>query len=57
MPLAWSWCRFEDLGVDGVYDVLALRARCSSWSRGRTWIPTAPIGTPGTCSAVTPVGR
>ena len=27
MPLAWSWCRFEDLGVDGVYDMLALRAR------------------------------
>lgn len=27
MPLAWSWRRFEDLGVDGVYDMLALRAR------------------------------
>ena len=27
MPLAWSWCRFEDLGVDGVYDMLALRAK------------------------------
>jgi ElaA protein len=27
MPLVWSWCRFEDLGVDGVYDMLALRAR------------------------------
>jgi len=23
----WSWQRFEDLGVDGVYDMLALRAR------------------------------
>jgi ElaA protein len=27
MPLAWTWCRFEDLGVDGVYDMLALRAK------------------------------
>jgi ElaA protein len=27
MPLTWRWCRFEDLGVDGVYDMLALRAR------------------------------
>jgi ElaA protein len=27
MPLAWNWCRFEDLGVDGVYDMLALRAK------------------------------
>jgi ElaA protein len=27
MPLAWSWRRFEDLGVDGVYDMLALRAK------------------------------
>jgi ElaA protein len=27
MPLVWSWRRFEDLGVDGVYDVLALRAK------------------------------
>jgi len=27
MPLAWSWSRFEDLGVDGVYDMLALRAK------------------------------
>ena len=24
--LAWSWQRFADLGVDGVYDLLALRA-------------------------------
>ena len=23
----WTWCRFGDLGVDGVYDMLALRAR------------------------------
>jgi ElaA protein len=27
MPLAWRWCRFEELGVDGVYDMLALRAK------------------------------
>src|SRR5687767_6023553 len=27
MALAWSWRRFEDLGVDGVYDMLALRAK------------------------------
>jgi ElaA protein len=27
MRLAWSWRRFENLGVDGVYDMLALRAR------------------------------
>src|SRR5262245_51963842 len=27
MSLAWRWCRFEDLGVDGVYDMLALRAK------------------------------
>ncbi|HEX6721862.1 MAG TPA: GNAT family N-acetyltransferase [Burkholderiaceae bacterium] len=27
MPLAWRWYRFEELGVDGVYDMLALRAR------------------------------
>jgi ElaA protein len=27
MELAWTWQRFEDLGVDGVYDMLALRAR------------------------------
>ena len=27
MPLAWRWCRFEDLGVNGVYDMLALRAK------------------------------
>lgn len=25
--LAWRWSRFEDLGVDGVYDMLALRAK------------------------------
>ena len=25
--LAWTWQRFADLGVDGVYDMLALRAR------------------------------
>jgi ElaA protein len=27
MPLAWRWCRFEDLGVNSVYDMLALRAK------------------------------
>jgi ElaA protein len=27
MSLAWTWRRFEDLGVDGVYDMLALRAK------------------------------
>ena len=25
--LAWQWCRFEQLGVDGCYDMLALRCR------------------------------
>jgi ElaA protein len=27
VALSWSWLRFKDLGVDGVYDMLALRAR------------------------------
>jgi ElaA protein len=27
MALSWGWRRFESLGVDGVYDMLALRAR------------------------------
>ena len=27
MLLAWTWQRFDDLGVDGVYDMLALRCR------------------------------
>ena len=27
MALAWSWQRFTDLGVDGVYDMLSLRAK------------------------------
>jgi ElaA protein len=27
MSLAWRWQRFEGLGVDGVYDMLALRAK------------------------------
>ena len=27
MSLSWSWQRFAELGVDGVYDVLALRAK------------------------------
>jgi ElaA protein len=27
MSLSWRWQRFENLGVDGVYDMLALRAR------------------------------
>ena len=27
MALIWTWQRFADLGVDGVYDMLALRAR------------------------------
>ena len=27
MRLTWSWRRFGELGVDGVYDMLALRAR------------------------------
>ncbi|HET7527650.1 MAG TPA: GNAT family N-acetyltransferase, partial [Burkholderiaceae bacterium] len=27
MPLVWTWRRFDDLGVDGVYDMLALRCR------------------------------
>jgi ElaA protein len=26
MPTAWTWQRFGELGVDGVYDMLALRA-------------------------------
>jgi len=25
--LAWGWCRFAELGVDGLYDVLQLRCR------------------------------
>jgi ElaA protein len=25
--LSWQWCRFAELGVDGVYDMLALRSR------------------------------
>jgi ElaA protein len=27
VQLIWHWCRFEDLGVNGLYDMLALRAR------------------------------
>lgn len=27
MQLAWSWCRFAELGVDALYDALALRCR------------------------------
>jgi ElaA protein len=27
MQIAWTWERFAELGVDGVYDMLALRAR------------------------------
>lgn len=27
MPLQWTWQRFAELGVDGVYDMLALRCR------------------------------
>ena len=27
MVLRWSWQRFAELGVDGVYDMLALRAK------------------------------
>jgi ElaA protein len=27
MSLRWRWQRFEELGADGVYDMLALRAR------------------------------
>jgi ElaA protein len=27
MTLVWTWQRFNELGVDGVYDMLALRAR------------------------------
>lgn len=27
MQLAWDWRRFGELGVDGVYDMLALRAK------------------------------
>ncbi len=26
-PLSWAWQRFTDLGVDGLYDLLALRAQ------------------------------
>lgn len=25
--LTWQWCRFEQLGVDGCYDMLALRCK------------------------------
>jgi ElaA protein len=34
MALAWSWRRFEDLGVDGVYDMLALRAKAFVLEQG-----------------------
>lgn len=27
MTLSWTWARFAELGVDGVYDMLALRCR------------------------------
>jgi ElaA protein len=27
VPLSWTWQRFAELGVDGVYDMLALRAK------------------------------
>ena len=27
LPLSWTWQRFADLGADGVYDMLALRAK------------------------------
>lgn len=27
LQLHWHWCRFEDLGLQGLYDVLALRQR------------------------------
>ena len=27
ITLSWTWQRFADLGVDGVYDMLALRAK------------------------------
>lgn len=27
MSLRWRWCRFADLGVDDLYDALALRCR------------------------------
>ena len=27
LTLSWTWQRFADLGVDGVYDMLALRAK------------------------------
>ena len=27
MAIVWRWCRFTDLGVDGLYDALALRCR------------------------------
>jgi ElaA protein len=27
MHLHWTWCRFGDLGVDNLYDALALRCR------------------------------
>jgi ElaA protein len=27
MALSWTWRRFAELGVDGVYDMLALRAK------------------------------
>jgi ElaA protein len=34
MSLVWSWRRFEDLGVDGVYDMLALRAKAFVLEQG-----------------------
>ena len=34
MSLSWSWQRFEGLGVDGVYDMLALRCRAFVLEQG-----------------------
>ena len=30
----WSWTRFEDLGVQALYDILALRCRVFAWEQG-----------------------
>jgi ElaA protein len=41
MSLTWSWQRFGDLGVDGVYDMLALRARVFVLEQGPYLDPDA----------------
>lgn len=50
VPLQWSWLRFNDLGVDGVYDMLALRAKIFILEQGPYLDPDGLTAMPGTCS-------